>query len=170
IDRRLGRVVETVVVPDERPAIRKTLVRLVDARGVDLVVTTGGTGVSPRDVTPEATREVIDREVPGVAELMRLKGLCRTPRAMISRGVCGIRKRSVVLNLPGSPRGAVESLNVVLPLLPHLIGKVQGDQADCSGIGTLQAYGDGGRGEERVGAVHEPPLHPRVSERGARAE
>ena len=131
VERRLGRVIQTAVVPDEQPAIQAELERLVGFGGVDLVLTTGGTGVSPRDVTPEATREVIEREVPGVAELMRLEGLRRTPLAMISRAVCGIRKHSVILNLPGSPKGAVESLEAVLPLLTHLIEKVQGDSTDC---------------------------------------
>ena len=104
---------------------------MIGLRGIDLLLTTGGTGVSPRDVTPEATRGVIEREVPGVAELMRLEGLRRTPLAMISRAICGIRKHTVILNLPGSPKGAVESLEAVLPLLPHLIEKVQGDPTDC---------------------------------------
>lgn len=131
VEQRLGSVVESAIVPDERPAIQAQVVRLVDAQGVDLVLTTGGTGVSPRDITPEATREVIEREVPGVAELMRLEGSRRTPLAMISRAICGIRGRSVILNLPGSPKGAVESLEAVMPLLPHLVQKVQGDPSDC---------------------------------------
>jgi molybdenum cofactor synthesis domain-containing protein len=134
VERRLGRVIQTAVVPDEQPAIQAELERLIGLRGIDLVLTTGGTGVSPRDVTPEATRLVIEREVPGIAELMRLEGRRRTPLAMISRAICGIRKQSVILNLPGSPKGAIESLEAVLPLLPHLIEKVQGDPSDCAGI------------------------------------
>jgi len=136
VERRLGQVIQTDVVPDEPTAIQLLLERLADGGGIDLIVTTGGTGVSPRDVTPEATRNVIGREVPGVTELMRLEGLRHTPLAMLSRGVCGIRGRSVVLNLPGSPTGAVESLEAVLPLLRHLIEKVQGDPADCARIAT----------------------------------
>lgn len=131
VEARLGDVVETAVVPDELPAIGATLVRLVDEADLDLVLTTGGTGVAPRDITPEATRAVIDRDVPGVVELMRLEGYRHTPLAFISRAVCGIRGRSVILNLPGSPKGAVESLEAVLPLLPHLIAKVRGDTSDC---------------------------------------
>jgi molybdopterin adenylyltransferase len=131
VEQRLGRVIETIIVPDEWQVIRVRLIKLVDEQRVDLVLTTGGTGVSPRDVTPEATRDVIEREVPGVAELVRLEGLRHTPLAMISRAICGIRGRSVILNLPGSQTGAVESLEIVLPLLPHLIDKVQGDPSDC---------------------------------------
>ena len=135
VERRLGRVIQTAVVPDERSMIQVELERLMEQGGIDLVLTTGGTGVSPRDVTPEATRDVIEREVPGIAELMRLEGLRRTPFAMMSRAVCGISKRSVILNLPGSPTGAVESLEAVLPLLPHLMKKVQGDPSDCARVG-----------------------------------
>jgi len=131
VEARLGDVVETAVVPDELTAIGATLVRLVDEADLDLVLTTGGTGVAPRDITPEATRAVIDRDVPGVVELMRLEGYRHTPLAFISRAVCGIRGRSVILNLPGSPKGAVESLEAVLPLLAHLIAKVRGDAGDC---------------------------------------
>jgi molybdopterin adenylyltransferase len=134
IERRLGRVIQTDVVPDEQPAIQELLGRLADSGGLDLILTTGGTGVSPRDVTPEATRDVIEREVPGVTELMRLEGRRHTSLAMLSRAVCGIRGQSVILNLPGSPTGAVESLEAVVVLLPHLIEKVQGDPADCAGI------------------------------------
>ena len=134
VERRLGRVIQTAVVPDEQPAIRAELERLIGLRGIDLLLTTGGTGVSLRDVTPEATRGVIEREVPGVAELMRLEGLRRTPLAMISRAICGIRSHTVILNLPGSPKGAVESLEAALPLLPHLIDKVQGDPTDCTSV------------------------------------
>ena len=131
VAQRLGSVVETVLVADEREDIESALIRLIDKRAMNLVLTTGGTGVSPRDVTPEATRAVIERDVPGVAEFMRAEGLRHTPMAMISRAICGIRKQSVILNLPGSPRGAVESLDAVLSLLPHLIKKVQGDPHDC---------------------------------------
>lgn len=131
VEERLGSVAAVATVPDEQTAIEALLEHLVDRRGVELVLTTGGTGISPRDVTPEATRSLIDREIPGVAELMRLQGWHRTPMAMISRAICGVRGRSVILNLPGSPTGAVESLEAVLPLLPHVIAKVQGDQSDC---------------------------------------
>jgi molybdopterin adenylyltransferase len=134
VERQLGRVIQTDVIPDEPEAIQSLLKRLAAGGAVDLILTTGGTGVSPRDVTPEATRSVIEREVPGVPDLMRLEGLRHTPMAMLSRAVCGIRQQSVILNLPGSPKGATESLEAVLPLLPHLIEKVQGDPRDCAGI------------------------------------
>ena len=132
VTRRLGCVVETSIVPDDRPAIEAQLIKSVDGLKVDLVLTTGGTGVSPRDITPDVTRDLVDREVPGVAELMRLEGRRYTPMAMISRAICGIRGHSVILNLPGSPKGAVENLEAVMSLLPHLIEKVQGDPSDCA--------------------------------------
>jgi molybdenum cofactor synthesis domain-containing protein len=125
-------VVQLVVVPDEVPSIRRALLAFCDGPGVDLVVTTGGTGVSPRDVTPEATRDVVDREVPGMAEAMRAASGTRVPSAMLSRAVVGIRGQTLVVNLPGSPGGARENLAVLLPVLPHAIGKIQGDGGDCA--------------------------------------
>lgn len=125
-------VVQLVVVPDEVPFIRRALLVFCDDPGVDLVVTTGGTGVSPRDVTPEATREVVEREVPGMAEAMRATSRTRVPSAMLSRAVVGIRGQTLVVNLPGSPGGARENLAVLLPVLPHAIGKIQGDGGDCA--------------------------------------
>jgi molybdopterin adenylyltransferase len=115
------------VVPDERPAIAGLLQRLADTDGRALVVVTGGTGFGPRDVTPEATRDVIDREAPGFAEAMRAAGRALTPRADLSRGVCGIRGRTLILDLPGSPKGATESLEAVLGLLPHALDLIGGD-------------------------------------------
>jgi molybdenum cofactor synthesis domain-containing protein len=97
-----------------------------------LIVTTGGTGVSPRDVTPEATLDVIERSIPGMAEAMRAAGMSKTPHAMISRAVVGIRGNTLIVNLPGSPRGAIENLQTILPALPHAIEKIQGDQKDCA--------------------------------------
>jgi len=120
------------VIPDERDTIVSTLVRWIDEGGLDLVLTTGGTGVSPRDVTPEATRSVIEREVPGFAEAMRWASLQKTPHAVISRALAGIRRRSLILNLPGSPRAVRENLSVVLPALPHALEKIQGDPSDCA--------------------------------------
>jgi molybdopterin adenylyltransferase len=113
------------VVPDEKSAIERLLVRLAD-EGAALVVTTGGTGFGPRDVTPEATRAVIDREAPGLAEQMRAAGLSATPMAALSRGVAGSRGSTLILNLPGSERGAVESLSSVLPVLPHALELLAG--------------------------------------------
>jgi molybdenum cofactor synthesis domain-containing protein len=120
------------VIPDERDTIVSTLVRWIDEAGLDLVLTTGGTGVSPRDVTPEATRAVIEREVPGFAEAMRWASLQKTPHAVISRALAGIRRRSLIVNLPGSPRAVRENLSVVLPALPHALEKIRGDPSDCA--------------------------------------
>ena len=114
-------VVERAIVPDERAAIAARLAHWADALGLDLILTTGGTGFAPRDVTPEATRDVIERETPGLAEAMRAASLRITPHAMLSRGVAGIRGRTLIVNLPGSPKGAVENLGTIAPVLPHAI-------------------------------------------------
>ncbi len=124
-------VVHYEILPDEKLCIEETLARLADSGSIDLVVTTGGTGVAPRDVTPEATRAVIDRELPGMAEAMRSESMKKTPHAMISRAVAGIRKQTLIVNLPGSPRAVRENLSVVLPALPHAIEKIKGDPSDC---------------------------------------
>jgi molybdenum cofactor synthesis domain-containing protein len=132
--RRLGvEVAFSTVVPDERGQIKKVLIHGADELGLDLIVTTGGTGVSPRDVTPEATRQVIEREIPGLAEAMRMAGLKKTPHAMISRAVCGVRGRTLIVNLPGSPKAVQEGLEAILPAIPHAIAKIQGDPRDCGG-------------------------------------
>lgn len=120
------------VIPDESDQIRKTLIDLADREQFALILTTGGTGVSPRDVTPEATLCVIERVVPGMAEAMRAASMQKTPHAMISRAVAGIRGRSLIVNLPGSPRGAIENLEVILPAFPHALDKIQGDSSDCA--------------------------------------
>lgn len=120
------------ILPDDEARIAETLSRLADAGDIDLILTTGGTGVSPRDVTPEATRRVIERELPGMAEAMRAESLRKTPHAMISRAVAGIRKRTLIINLPGSPRAVRENLAVILPALPHAIEKIKGSDADCA--------------------------------------
>lgn len=125
-------VTSTVIIPDERHLIEETLIDYADRLDLDLVVTTGGTGVSPRDVTPDATRAVIDREVPGMAEAMRREGAAITPHAMISRAVAGIRGGTLIINLPGSPKGVRENLAVVLPALRHAIEKIRGDEAECA--------------------------------------
>jgi molybdopterin adenylyltransferase len=109
------------LLPDDESAIRATLSEWADSGELDVILTTGGTGFAPRDVTPEATRAVIDREAPGLAEAMRAASLKITPHAMLSRVVTGIRKKTLIINLPGSPKGAVENLQVVLPVLPHAI-------------------------------------------------
>lgn len=126
-------VVERPVVPDERSTIAEAIRELADDGGVALVVVTGGTGFAPRDVTPEATRDVIDREAPGLAEAMRAVGRRSTPMADLSRAVCGIRGTTLVLDVPGSPRGATESLAAVLDLLPHALRLLAGDTAHPGG-------------------------------------
>lgn len=123
-------VVSRRIVPDDAGAISAQLIEWVDS-GSDLILTTGGTGVSPRDRTPEATRAVLDREIPGIAEAMRACSLGQTPFAVLSRGVAGIRGRTLIVNLPGSPAGAVENLAAVWTALPHAVKKIQGDMGDC---------------------------------------
>jgi molybdopterin adenylyltransferase len=120
------------VIPDEREMIRRMLLEWCDGGNADLILTTGGTGVSPRDVTPDATREVIDREIPGMAEAMRRQSAAVTPHAMISRALAGIRGRTLIINLPGSPKGARENLSVLLPALTHAIEKIKGDDSECA--------------------------------------
>ncbi len=125
-----GRVVSYDILPDEKNLIKKKLLSLCNK--VDLILTTGGTGLSPRDVTPEATLEVIKRDVPGIPEAMRYKGLKKTPRAMISRAVAGIRGKTLIINLPGSPRAVEENLKVILPVLSHAIEKIKGSKTECA--------------------------------------
>lgn len=114
------------ILPDDPERIRTRLADYTQSGDCDVVLTTGGTGLSPRDVTPEATRAVIEKEIPGLAELMRAEGLKKTRRAVLSRGVAGVRRGRLIVNLPGSPRGAVESLESILDLLPHAIDVAQG--------------------------------------------
>ncbi|MFH1147384.1 MAG: MogA/MoaB family molybdenum cofactor biosynthesis protein [Pseudomonadota bacterium] len=126
------RVVSNTIVPDDLHRIAGLLERLADVDGVDLVVTTGGTGVSPRDLTPEATSMVIEKSVPGIPEAMRAAGFLKTPRAILSRGITGIRNKTLIINLPGSPKGAVENLSVVLSAIPHALDKIKGDISECA--------------------------------------
>ena len=120
------RVVKQDVVPDEPDKIKQALTDLTDTLGVDLVITTGGTGLTPRDVTPEATRDLIEREVPGLAEMLRFEGFNQTPRAVLSRGVAGIRRKTLIINLPGSPKAVREGMDALTPLLPHAVQMLRG--------------------------------------------
>jgi molybdenum cofactor synthesis domain-containing protein len=122
-------VTRQALLPDDESSIRELLAAWADSTEFDVILTTGGTGFSPRDVTPEATRAVIERDVPGLAEAMRAASLRVTPHAMLSRTVTGIRKRTLIVNLPGSPKGAVENLQVVLPVLPHAVQLLREDPA-----------------------------------------
>jgi molybdopterin adenylyltransferase len=125
LEKRDFQVVARETVPDDQATIQNLLITL--AGQSQLVVTTGGTGIAPRDVTPEATRAVTERELVGIAERMRLEGCKKTPLAALSRGVCGVRGKALILNLPGSPTGAVESLEAVIDLLPHALQLLSGN-------------------------------------------
>jgi len=129
----IGAVVEKYeIIPDEIDIIKEKLEQYADAFHLDLVVTTGGTGVAPRDVTPDATRMVIERDIPGIAEAMRLESLKKTPHAVISRAMAGIRGKTLIINLPGSPKAAQENLAAILKAIPHAISKIQGDLSECA--------------------------------------
>ena len=123
---------EILIIPDEKNLIAETVRAQIDEEKYDLVVTTGGTGVGPRDVTPEATKEVIEKDLPGFAEAMRMESFKITPFSLISRAICGIRDQSIVINLPGSPKAAAECLSFVYKAIPHALEKVKGDPSDCA--------------------------------------
>jgi len=118
------------ILPDEKNLIKEKLIEY--GKLVDLVLTTGGTGLGPRDVTPEATIEVIDRQISGIAEAMRIEGLKKTRRAMLSRAVAGVRGKTLIINLPGSPKAVKENLEIILGVLPHAIEKIKGDTSECA--------------------------------------
>jgi molybdenum cofactor synthesis domain-containing protein len=125
-------VVEERVVPDDSNAISKTLIELADS-GIDIIFTTGGTGCAPRDVTPEATLSVIEKATPGFPEMMRQKSLQITPHAMLSRAVAGIRKKTLIINLPGSPKAVRENLEFIEPAVPHAVELIHSEIKDCGG-------------------------------------
>jgi len=124
--QKLGQVVHYTIVPDELEIIKKEIIRCLDELKVDIVITTGGTGISNRDVTPEATEEVIEKEMPGISEIMRIKGFEHTPMSLLSRAKAGIRGKSIVVNLPGSPKAVEESLDYIIPALLHGIEILKG--------------------------------------------
>ena len=125
-------VVSVAVCPDDAESIAKQLVQWADNDVADLILTTGGTGLAPRDVTPEATANVVTRLIPGIAEAMRASSLLKTPHAMLSRAIAGVRGRSLIINLPGSPKGALENLAAVAGAIEHAVSKIQGDPSDCA--------------------------------------
>jgi len=120
------------IIPDEEELIKEKLIEY--SNSVDLIITTGGTGLSPRDVTPDATREVIDREIPGIAEAMRMAGLGKTKRAMLSRAVAGVRGKTLIINLPGSPKAVKEGLGAIMDVIPHAVEKIKGSTDDCAAL------------------------------------
>ncbi len=121
-----GRVVKSEIVPDEKDIIAKKLCEWADSGKIDVILTTGGTGLSARDVTPEATLSIIDREIPGIPEAMRAESLKKTPMAMLSRAVAGQRAKCVIINMPGSPKACRECLEVIIPAVPHAIEIING--------------------------------------------
>ena len=127
-----GRVVAYDIIPDELAVLRDKLIEYADDLNVNLVLTTGGTGFSPRDNTPEATLMVLEKQVPGIPEAMRAFSLKKTPHAMLSRAVCGIRRQTLIINLPGSPRAVRENLEVVLPAIPHALDILCGRSGECA--------------------------------------
>ena len=120
------------IVPDEEDRIAAVLRNWAEEEEFEIILTTGGTGVSPRDVTPEATLKVVERTIPGFGERMRARSLEKTPMAILSRAVAGVRKRSLIINLPGSPKGAVENLEAVWDAVPHAVEKIRGDESECA--------------------------------------
>ncbi|MCK4240722.1 MAG: molybdopterin adenylyltransferase [Candidatus Atribacteria bacterium] len=127
-----GEVKYYQIIPDEKDIIQDELVKAVDGLHLDLILTTGGTGLGKRDVTPEATLAVIEKEVPGISEIIRSESFKQTNRAILSRGVAGIRKESLIINLPGSPGGVKESLEIILDALPHGIEIIKGQVNECA--------------------------------------
>lgn len=131
MEGRGAEVVSYEIVPDERQLIESALIEIADREGTDIIFTTGGTGFSPRDVTPEATLAVVDRLAPGIPEAMRSASLAVTPHAMLSRATAGIREKTLIVNMPGSEKAVRESLEIILPALPHAVEILRGEGGDC---------------------------------------
>jgi len=128
----LGEIKRYQIIADDLDTITLVLKSWIDEIQLDLVLTTGGTGLSPRDLTPQATEALLDYQIPGMAEAMRSASLAKTPHAMLSRALVGVRGRTLIINLPGSPKGVRENLEVLLPALPHALAKLKGDPSDCA--------------------------------------
>jgi len=127
----LGKVVFYDILPDELDLISEKLAYICDNNIADIIITTGGTGFTERDITPEATKRIIEKDVPGISEYLRLKGAEKSPNAILSRGISGIRKKTLIINLPGSLKAVIESLSFILPVLPHALEKLKGDTRPC---------------------------------------
>lgn len=127
-----GVVKKYVIIPDEKEEIKSAIKEMADELNIDLILTSGGTGFAPRDITPEATLEVVERIVPGIPEAMRAESLKITPKAMLSRAAAGIRKNSLIINLPGSPKGVKECLRIIIPALEHGIEILRGEASECA--------------------------------------
>ncbi len=130
IVKEIGRIKFYDIVPDEIDLIKHKLLEYIG--NVDIILTTGGTGLSERDVTPEATREIIEKEVPGIAEAIRIEGLKKTRKSILSRAIAGIRDKTLIINLPGSPSAVKEGLEIIIDAIPHAIEKLKGDQGECA--------------------------------------
>jgi molybdenum cofactor synthesis domain-containing protein len=132
LDNSSIEIIEEKVVADEIDIISEILKEWSDKKKLDVIFTSGGTGLSPRDVTPEATRKVIDKEVPGISEGIRISSLSKTPRAMLSRGISGVREKTLIINLPGSPKAVKECLEIVLSVIPHAVETMRGEANECA--------------------------------------
>jgi molybdopterin adenylyltransferase len=129
----IGSVSKIEIIPDNKDMIMALFIKWSDTDHLDLIVSTGGTGLSPTDLTPEATKEIIDKEIPGIPEYIRMKTSFVTPRACLSRSICGIRKQCLIINLPGSEKAVKEWLEYLVPLLPHALETIQGKTFRCGG-------------------------------------
>lgn len=131
--RDIGLVSNIEIIPDDKDLIKALFIKWSDSEGLDLIISTGGTGLSPKDLTPEASKEVIEKEIPGIPEYIRMKTSAVAPRACLSRSVCGIRKQCLIINLPGSEKAVKEWLEHLLPLIPHAMEVIQGKTFRCGG-------------------------------------